>query len=283
MNTEIKLGKLKLKNPVILASGTFDRTIAKHIDVAKLGAITTKTITLQPKIGNPLPHIIKTEHGWLNSVGLKNPGIKKYLAEELPFWQSQGAEIICSIGGEKLEDYIALSKKLNDFVEAIEVNVSCPNVSSGMAFGTDPRIIKKLIIDIRKVYKKTLIVKLSPNVTDIIEIAGAALSGGADALTLINSVRGTAIHPQTGKFYFKNKIAGYSGPAIKPIALRAVFEVYNKHKCCIIGGGGITSLQDAKDFLRIGARAIFVGSANYIDPKISIKIVEGLRKVLICH
>lgn len=279
MNTEINLGKLKLKNPVILASGTFDRSITKHIDVAKLGAITTKTITLQPKIGNPLPHIIKTEHGWLNSVGLKNPGIQKYLAEELPFWQSQCAEIITSIGGEEIYEYIELASKLNNFTDAIEVNVSCPNVTSGMAFGTDPKIIKKLIIDIRKVYKKTLIVKLSPNVTDIIEIAGAALSGGADALTLINSVRGTAINPQTGKFYFKNKIAGYSGPAIKPIALRAVFEVYNEYKCCIIGGGGITSLQDAIDFLRIGAQAIFIGSANYLDPKISIKITEGLRKV----
>lgn len=276
---KLKLGQLNLKNPVILASGTFDRSITKHIDVAKLGAITTKTITLQPKIGNPLPHIIKTEYGWLNSVGLKNPGIEKYLLEELPFWQSQKAEIITSIGGEKPEDYIVLSKKLNDFTNAIEVNVSCPNVNSGMAFGTDPEIIKKLITDIRKVYKKTLIVKLSPNVTDIIEIAGAALSGGADALTLINSVRGTAINPQTGKFYFKNKIAGYSGPAIKPIALRVVFEVYNKYKCCIIGGGGITSPQDAKDFLKIGAKAIFIGSANYTDPKISIKIVEGLRKV----
>ena len=279
MNTEIKLGKLNLKNPVILASGTFDRAITKHIDVAKLGAITTKTITLQPKVGNPLPHIIKTEHGWLNSVGLKNPGVKKYLAEELPFWQSQNAEIICSIGGEKSSDYIALAKKLNDYIDAIEVNVSCPNVGNGMAFGTDPKIVKKLIIDIRKVYKKTLIAKLSPNVTDIIEIATAALDGGADALTLINSVRGTAIHPKTGKFYFANKIAGYSGPAIKPIALRAVFEVYNQHKCCIIGGGGIASPQDAKDFLRVGARAVFIGSANYLDPKISIKIVEGLRKV----
>ena len=276
---ELKIGQLKLKNPVILASGTFDRAITKHIDVAKLGAITTKTITLQPKIGNPLPHIIKTEYGWLNSVGLKNLGVKKYLAEELPFWQSQNAEIICSIGGEKREDYIFLAKKLNDYVEAIEVNVSCPNVKSGMAFGTDPDIIKKLITDIRKVYKKTLIVKLSPNVTDIIEIAGAALSGGADALTLINTVRGTAINPKTGKFYFSNKIVGYSGPAIKPIALRAVYEVYNQHKCCIIGGGGITSVQDAKDFLKIGAKAVFIGSANYTDPKISIKIVEGLKKV----
>ena len=276
---KIKIGKLNLKNPVILASGTFDRSIAKHINVAKLGAITTKTITLQPKIGNPLPHIIKTEYGWLNSVGLKNPGIEKYLLEELPFWRSQGAQIITSIGGEKLEDYIALAKKLNDFIEAIEVNVSCPNVGSGMAFGTDPEIIKKLITAIRKVYKKTLIVKLSPNVTDIVEIAGAALSGGADALTLINSVRGTAINPKTGKFYFANKIVGYSGPAIKPIALRAVLEVYNEYKCCIIGGGGITSLQDAKDFLKIGAKAIFIGSANYTDPKISIKIVEGLKKV----
>lgn len=280
----IKIGKLKLINPVILASGTFDRTITKHIDVSKLGAITTKTITLEPREGNPLPHIIKIKYGFLNSVGLKNPGIKKFLGDELPFWQKFSVPIICSIGGENIDDYVALAKKINKTdIKAIEVNVSCPNVKNGLNFSQDPIKLKELISKIRKVYHQTLIVKLSPNVSDIKIMAKAALVSGADALTLINTVRGLAIKPKTGQFYFANKIGGYSGPAIKPIALRTVFEVYNEYKCNIIGGGGINNLQDAKDFLSVGAKAIFIGSANYNDPAISIKILNGLKQEKICH
>lgn len=278
MDLETNLGKLKLKNPVILASGTFNRNITKQIDVNKLGAITTKTITLKPREGNPLPHIIKTEFGWLNSVGLKNVGLEKYLADELPFWQKFDTKIITSIGGETIPEYVKLAKNLNNNVDAIEVNVSCPNVNSGMAFGTDPKILKKLISDIRKVYKKTLIIKLSPNVTDITLVARAAIDGGADILTLINCFKGLAINPKTSKSYFDRKIGGYSGPAIKPMALKIVYEVYNQYKYRIIGGGGIYSTQDAIDFLRVGAYAIFIGSASFLDPKISIKIVKELEK-----
>lgn len=280
MSLEINLGKLKLKNPVVLASGTYDRSITKHIDVSKLGAITTKTITLEPREGNPLPHIIKTEYGWLNSVGLKNVGLEKYLAEELPFWQKFDTKIITSIGGETISEYVELSKNLNHNIDAIEVNVSCPNIENGLAFGTDPKTLKKLITSIRKVYKKTLIVKLSPNVTDITKMAQAAISGGGDILTLINCFKGLTINPKTGKSYFARKIGGYSGPAIKPMALKIVYEVYNQYKYRIIGGGGIYSTQDAIDFLHAGAYAIFVGSASFLDPKISIKIVKELEKYI---
>lgn len=183
-----------------------------------------------------------------------------------------------------MTDFLLLAKILNDTdLRAIEINVSCPNVKTGSIFSEDSKKLKELILKIRKLFQKTLIVKLSPNVTDIRLSAKAALSGGADVLTLVNTFRALAIHPKTGEFYFKRKIGGYSGPAIKPMALRAVYEVYNKYKCPIIGGGGIVSSQDAIDFLRVGAKAIFIGSANYIDPKISIKILEDLEKEKICH
>lgn len=278
MNLEVNLGKLKLKNPVVLASGTFDRSITNHIDVSKLGAITTKTITLKPREGNPLPHIIKSEFGWLNSVGLKNPGVDKYLSEELPFWQEKNAEIVCSIGGDTETEYINLAKRISKTnINAIEVNVSCPNVKNGLSFSDDPKKLTSLIKKIRKVYKKTLIVKLSVDI--VLTNAKNAKAAGADCLTLINTIRGLAINPKNNKFYFAKEIGGYSGDGIKPIALRCVYEVYKMTKCDIIGGGGISSTQDAIDFLKCGAKAVFVGSGNYLDPKISIKILNGLRKI----
>jgi len=275
---KIKLGKLALKNPVVLASGTFDRTITNHIDVNLLGAITTKTITLQPLAGNPLPHIVKTKYGFLNSVGLKNPGLKKYLKDELPFWQRFNVAIISSIGGHSEKEYIELAKKLNDRTEAIEVNVSCPNVENGLIFGTDPNILKKLVSKIRKVYHNTLIVKLTPNVTDITITAKAALDGGADVLTLPNTFLGLEIDTQKKKAKLYKKVGGYSGPAIKPLALRCVFEVYNRFKCPIIGGGGIVNFKDALEFVMVGASAIFIGSSSYLNPKTSQNIAKNFLK-----
>lgn len=281
MTTEVELGKLKLKNPVILASGTFDRTIAKHIDITKLGAVTTKTITLKPREGNPLPHIIKTQYGYLNSVGLKNPGIKKYLSDELPFWQKFSVPIICSIGGESIDDYVALVKILNRAdIAALEVNVSCPNVGKGIIFGTDEVLLQKLILKIRPLYNGSLIVKLTPNVTDITIQSKAALDGGADILNVANTFLGLEIDNKKKKAIMARKVGGYSGPAIKPIALAKVFEVYNKLHCHIIGGGGITDLDDALDFIMCGATAISIGSANYLDPQTSVKIATGLEKYL---
>lgn len=284
MTTEVELGKLKLKNPVILASGTFDRTIAKHIDITKLGAVTTKTITLKPREGNPLPHTIKTKYGFLNSVGLKNPGIDKYLADELPYWQKFSVPIICSIGADMIDDYAALAKILNGAdIAALEVNVSCPNVQRGIIFGTDAGILRQLILKIRRLYHRPLIVKLSPNVTDIAAMAKVALDSGADILNIANTFLALEIDNKKKKAIFARKVGGYSGPAIKPIALAKVYEVYNQLHCPIIGGGGITDTSDALDFIMCGATAVSIGSANYLDPKISVKIASGLEKYLDDH
>lgn len=282
MSTKITLGKLKLKNPVILASGTFDRNITKHVNVENLGAVITKTITLEPREGNPFPHIVKTKFGFLNSVGLKNIGLEKYLSGELPFWQSQKTMVITSIGGNSEAEYIKLAKLLNNKVKAIEVNVSCPNVDhGGMAFGTDEKILGSLVKKIRKVFKETLIVKLSPNVTDIVLLAKAALDSGADALNIVNTFTGIEIDNKKKTAKIARIVGGYSGPAIKPMALRCVWQVYKATKCDIIGSGGITDFNDALDFVMCGATAINIGSIQYNDPKISEKIVDNFEKYMI--
>jgi dihydroorotate dehydrogenase (NAD+) catalytic subunit len=275
------LGKLELKNPVILASGTFDKTIINFINIEKLGGIVTKTITMRPLAGNPLPHIIKTKYGFLNSVGLKNPGLKKYLADELPFWQKFDIVVIPSIGGHSEKEYIDLAKNFQKVnVPAIEVNISCPNVDKGgMAFGTNEKIIKRLIKNIRKNYRRTIIVKLSPNVTDIAALAKIALDSGADIISLTNTFLGLEIDNKKKMPKLFKKVGGYSGPAIKPISLRMVWEVYKELHCPIIGGGGISDFSDALDFIMVGARAVFVGSGMYLDRKLPEKIARGFEKI----
>lgn len=281
---EIKLAKLKLKNPVVLASGTFDRTICQYIDVSKLGAITTKTITLEPRQGNPLPRIIKTKYGFLNSDGWKNPGIKKYLAEELPFWQKSQPEIIQSIGGFCDEDYVEMAKIFEkENIKAIELNVSCVNVHKGLSYLTDTRSLVKLIKKVRKVFSKNLIVKLGANVGDIVEISRICLNSGADILSLINTIPALEIDNKTKKAKLPFKIGGYSGSAIKPIALRCVWQVYKELHCPIIGGGGISEFEDALDFVMCGATAVSIGSANFSDRKISVKIVRDFENYFKKH
>jgi len=279
MNLEIKLGKLKLKNPVILASGTFDRSIAQKIDVNKLGGLVTKTVTIKPRAGNPLPHIIKTKYGWLNSVGLKNPGIKEYLKEELPFWQKFDTVVIPSLGGKTVQEYSQLAKLLSSYTKIIELNVSCPNVEKGgMAFGIDEKILHRMIKKVRSQFPGTIIVKLSPNVTDITKIAKAALDGGANVLSLTNTILGLEIDNKLKKAKLFRHVGGYSGGAIKPVSLRMVWEVYRNLKCPLIGGGGIEDSNDALDYIMVGASAVAIGSANFLDAKISVKIVNGLEK-----
>lgn len=281
---QTKIGSMILKNPVILASGTFDQSICSKIDINKLGAIVTKTITLKEKHGNPLPHIFKTKYGWLNSVGLKNPGIQKYLAQDLPFWRNYETEIITSIGGETEEEYIHLAKKLNGIIKNIEVNISCPNVTSGgMIFGTDPKLIRILISKIRQNFIGNLFVKLSPNVTDITQTAQAAMDAGADGLTVANTFLGLEIDRMKHKKIFDRVLAGYCGPAIKPMALKNVWQVWQKFKCPILASGGIENADDALDFIYAGASVVQIGSANYLNPQISVKIIEELEKYLIDH
>lgn len=279
MGLEVKIGKLTLKNPVVLASGTFDINITQKIDASKLGAITTKTITLEPREGNPLPHIVKAKYGYLNSVGLKNPGIKEYLREELPFWKKFNTQIITSIGGNSVDEYIKLINILEkSWIETVEINVSCPNVEHGVAIGTDERLLSDLIKALRKLFSGTLLVKLSPNVTDITKIAKVAMGAKADGLTMTNTFLGMTIDNKAKKPLFHRVTGGYSGPAIKPLALRAVWEVYTKLKCPIVGGGGIENFDDALDFVMCGAGAVFVGSANFSNPQASVEIVTGFKK-----
>jgi dihydroorotate dehydrogenase (NAD+) catalytic subunit len=278
---EIKLGKLKLKNPIILASGTFDRNIVKYVNPAKLGGLITKTVTLEPRPGNPLPHIVKTKYGFLNSVGLKNIGIKKYLKEELPFWQKYDTQIIPSITGKKENEFIRLAQIFNqESVDAIEIDISCPNVNRGIVYSQNPKSAKSLIKEIRKSFNKNLIVKLSPNVTSIIDIAAVCLSNGADILSIANTYLALEIDNKKKKAKLYRKIGGYSGPAIKPLILRMVWEVYKKFRCPIIGSGGIESFDDALDYIMCGATAVGIGSINYLNPKISIKIVNQFKKYL---
>ncbi|MCL5407196.1 MAG: dihydroorotate dehydrogenase [Patescibacteria group bacterium] len=277
---KIKLANLILENPVILASGTFDQTIANIIDLNKLGGLVTKTITLKPRAGNPLPHIIKTKYGFLNSVGLKNPGIEKYLKNELPFWKKFKTRIIPSIGGHTEKEYIELAKILNKNVDTIEVNISCPNVNcGGMAFGQDLKIVKRLITSVRKQFNGNIIVKLTPHVTDIISLTKIALKSGADIISLTNTFLGMEIDHKKKKAKLAKKFGGYSGPAIKPISLQLVWQVYNKLRCPIIGGGGISDFDDALDFIMVGATAISIGSGMYLDRKLPEKIAEKFEKI----
>src|SRR3990167_8834877 len=281
MKLQTKLGKLVLKNPVILASGTYDKSITNLINPSKLGGLVSKTITLKPRKGNPIPRIIKTKYGWLNSDGLRNRGIKEFIAKELPFWQKFDTEIIPSIGGFSDEDYIKLAKIFNNHnVQVIEVNVSCPNVEKGLSYCADPILLKNITSKIKKVFSKTLIIKLSPNVTDIISTADAALKAGADVLSIANTYQAMEVDNKLKKAKFYLKTGAYSGPAIKPITLRMVWQVYNKFKCPIIASGGIENIDDALDYFMVGASAITIGSANFNNPKASIEILTSLKKYL---
>ena len=270
---DIKLGKLKLKNPIILASGTFDKNIAEKIDINKLGGLVTKTITLEPRAGNPLPHIFKTRHGWLNSVGWKNPGIKKYLAEELPFWKKFDTEIIPSIGGFTFSEYIRLASIFDkQDITFLEADISCINTDKVDKIGD-----QKIIRGIRKIFRGTLIVKLAPDIFNICENAKDALKAGADILTIANTY--PAIELKKSKPIFPRAIAGYSGGAIKPVTLGMVWQVYRKLKCPIIASGGVEETQDVLDYLTAGAKAVQVGSANLLDPEISVKIINELGRI----
>lgn len=279
MSLEVILGKLRLKNPVILASGTFDKSIAQKIDLNKIGGLVTKTITIRPRQGNHLPHIIKTKYGWLNSVGLKNPGLKKYLKEELPFWQKCDTHIFTSIGGESEKEYVDLARLLNGKTSSIEINVSCPNIAA-KTFDADALRLKKLILKIRKNFQGFIVVKLSPNVADIILSAKSAVEGGADALTIANTYLGLEL--VKSKPIFQRIFAGYSGGAIKPLTMRLVWQVSQVLQTPIIGSGGVESAQDVLDYISCGAKAVQIGSANFLNPEISVNIINGLQRKK-CH
>ncbi len=273
------IGGIKLKNPVITASGTFGfgREYGDLYDLSKLGAITVKGITYKPRGGNIPPRIAETSSGILNSVGLENPGIDAFISTELPNLKKFNVPIIANISGNTIEEFAIMAEMLNKLVDFIELNVSCPNVKEGgMAFGIKADSIYKVTSAAKKTSTVPIIVKLSPNVTDITEMALAAETGGADCLSLINTVTGMKIDINKRKPYFDNIIAGLSGPAIKPIALKMVWETASKVNIPIIGMGGIMNWQDAVEFFMAGADAISIGTANFIEPYTPLKVLEGI-------
>ena len=280
-----EIAGIKMKNPVMVASGTFGygEEAANFVDLSKLGAIVTKTITLEPREGNPPPRIAETASGMLNAIGLQNKGVKDFIDNRLPFLSKFKTPIIANIAGESGKEYAELARTLNKqpLVKGIEINISCPNVSKGgMYFCFDPNATEELVKTVRKETSLPIIVKLSPNVTDIAVIAKKAENAGADAVSLINTVLGTAIDVETRKFKLANKTGGLSGPAIKPIALRMVWQVAQVVKIPIIGVGGIMTGKDAIEFFLAGASAIQVGTANFVDTQAPLRIVQEIKNYL---
>lgn len=285
---EIKIGQLTLKNPVLTASGTFGygEEFDDFIDVNRLGGIVVKGTTLEHREGNPYPRMAETASGMLNAVGLQNKGIEYFVKNIYPRIKGYKTNIIVNVSGSKVEDYIAVVEQLNELeaIPAIELNISCPNVKTGgMAFGTSCPSAFDVTEQVRKAYKKTLIVKLSPNVTSISEIAKAVEDAGADSVSLINTLLGMAINAETRRPVLSTITGGLSGPCIKPIALRMVWQVSKAVKIPIIGLGGIMNATDAIEFMLAGASAIQVGTANFIDPTVSVKIVDGIDDYLKRH
>jgi dihydroorotate dehydrogenase (NAD+) catalytic subunit len=289
---KIKIGSVVFKNPVMVASGTFGyaEEFADFLDFTKLGAIVSKTITLKPRQGNIPPRTCETPSGMLNSIGLENPGIEEFVGKKLPILKKFGPPIIVSIASEgDPDEFAVLATRLDQLntVSALELNISCPNVKhAGKNLKTklisqDPRATYEAVRSVRKSTNKTLITKLSPNVTDIVEIAQAAQDAGSDALALINTVQGMTVDVKTRRPKIAMVVGGLSGPAIRPIALRTVWEVYQKVKIPIIGMGGIIDDQSALEFFISGASAVSAGTANFIDPGVSIEILSGIKKYLI--
>lgn len=281
----VKIGKLELPFPTLMGSGCYGsgEEYAAFIDLAEIGAVVLKSVTRLPRLGNAAPRLVPTPAGMLNAIGLQNPGIDYYLEHEVAKFASRPCAVIGSVAGFSIDDYGYVTEKLaaRKEIAAIEINISCPNVAAeGETFACDPRLTKKVVELARSVTDKTLIVKLSPNVTDIAGIAREAEAAGADALAVINTVRGMAIDVNSWKPRLGNLTGGLSGPAIRPIAVLAVYEVACAVKIPIIGQGGIESVTDALEFFLAGASAISIGTANFTDPRVPVRVAQGLAAYL---
>ncbi|MBN1282819.1 MAG: dihydroorotate dehydrogenase [Proteobacteria bacterium] len=284
MQLSVQIGKLELKNPVIAASGTFgygEEFAESFYEIAKLGAVVTKGISLEPRAGNEMPRVIETAAGMINAIGLANVGLHAFVSEKLPFLVKQRAVVIANILGSTVEEYAKVAEGLapHEGVAAIELNISCPNVScGGIAFGIDPKAAAGVTGAVRKAFPRTLIVKLSPQAASIPEMARAVESAGADAISLINTIPAMAIDAKARRPVLANVTGGLSGPAVKPIALRMVHEAACAVKIPVVGIGGIMTAEDAIEFMLAGATAVQVGTANFVAPMAAVEIVGGIEK-----
>ena len=286
-NLSVDIAGVHFKNPVVTASGTFGsgNEYSEFIELSKLGAVVTKGVSLEPWEGNPTPRIAETPSGMLNAIGLQNPGIDTFLSSDRPFLKKYDTKIIVNVCGHSVEEYVEVSERLSEAdVDMLEINISCPNVKEGgIAFGTDPKKAAEVTKAVKKVSKKPVIMKLSPNVTDITEMAKACEDAGADALSLINTITGMKIDVETRRFSLSNKTGGLSGPAIHPVAVRMVYEVYNAVKLPIIGIGGIMDSNDAIEMMLAGASLVAVGTASFRRPDAAVLVINGIEDYLFSH
>jgi len=284
VDLRVKLNRLELANPILVASGTFGyaREMAPYVDFSRLGGVIPKTITPLPRPGNPPPRTVETAAGMLNSIGLDNDGLDAFIEKHLPYLISLPTQVIANIAGRTVEDFVEMARRLGTYpgLGAVELNISCPNVSGGVDFGTDPKLARQVVSAVRGACDLPVIAKLTPNVTNIVAIAEAAAEAGADALSLVNTFQGMAIDWRKRRPILGNTIGGLSGPAIKPLALRCVWQVAQKVRTPIIGIGGIQSLDDVLEFLVAGASAVQIGTANFYNPGLSSRLVDELAAAL---
>ena len=287
MNTKVTIADVEFKNPVMVASGTFGsgEEFSEFVDLNRLGAVVTKGVANVPWPGNPTPRIAEVRGGMLNAIGLQNPGIDLFIKRDIPFLQKYDTRIIVNVSGKSTEDYCEVVERLADApVDMLEINISCPNVKEGgIAFGQDPKAVEAITRECKKRAKQPVIMKLSPNVTDITVMAKAAEAGGADALSLINTLTGMKIDVERQTFAIANKTGGLSGPAVHPVAVRMVYQTAQAVKIPIIGMGGICTAEDALEMILAGATAVSVGTANFADPSVTMEIVDEMEAYLERH
>lgn len=287
MNLSVDIAGVTMKNPVTTGSGTFGsgEEFSEFVDLSKLGAVTTKGVANVPWPGNPTPRVAEVYGGMLNAIGLQNPGIDVFVERDVPYLKKAGATIIVNVCGKSEKDYVEVVERLSDeSVDLLEINVSCPNVKEGgIAFGQDPKALYEITKAVKAKAKQPIIMKLSPNVTDITEMAKAAVDAGSDALSLINTLTGMKIDIERRDFVLANKTGGMSGPAIKPVAVRMVYQVANAVDVPIIGMGGIATAEDALEFIMAGATAVSVGTANFINPATTLEVVDGIKAYMERH
>ena len=288
MNTKVNLAGVELKNPVMVASGTFGSgaEYSEFVDLNRLGAVVTKGVASVPWPGNPAPRIAETASGMLNAIGLQNPGIDLFSKRDLPFLEKYDTKVIVNVCGHSTEEYLDVVERLADEprVDMLEINISCPNVKEGgIAFGQDPKAVEAITKAVKAKAKQPIIMKLSPNVTDITVMAKAAEAGGADCLSLINTLTGMKIDIERQTFAIANKTGGLSGPAVKPVAVRMVYQVATAVKIPIIGMGGICTAEDAMEFILAGATAVSIGTANFANPYTTVEVIDGIEAYMRRH